>query len=147
MTCRFICDRMLGTLCKYLRMSGFDTTYARDSKKALIEALQEERVLLTRNTRMRGQKHVFFINSDAPREQLRSVYDHFGLPDSMNFLSRCLLCNEPLKRAAKEDMRKLVPFFTYKNFDEFAQCPKCRRVYWKGSHYLKMKRDTELTAP
>ncbi|HEX7320705.1 MAG TPA: Mut7-C RNAse domain-containing protein [bacterium] len=147
MTCRFICDRMLGTLCKYLRMSGFDTAYARDSKTALVSALQEDRVLLTRNTRMRGQKHVFFITADAPHEQLRSVYEHFCIHGSMNFLGRCLLCNEPLKKAAKEDIRKLVPFFTYNNFDEFAQCPKCRRVYWKGSHYQKMKRDIETTAP
>jgi uncharacterized protein with PIN domain len=147
MTCRFICDRMLGTLCKHLRMSGFDTTYAGDSKKSFIEALREDRVLLTRNTRIRGHKNVFFITTGALHEQLRSVYDHFGLRDSMNFLSRCLLCNEPLKSAAKEDIRKLVPFFTYKNFDEFARCPKCRRVYWKGSHYQKMKRDIERTAP
>jgi uncharacterized protein with PIN domain len=33
---------------------------------------------------------------------------------------------------------KLEPL-TLKYFNEFYICPDCRRVYWKGSHYERMK--------
>jgi uncharacterized protein with PIN domain len=36
-----------------------------------------------------------------------------------------------------------VPYFTYKHFDEYAQCPQCDRVYWKGSHYKNMLKEVE----
>ncbi|MCK4834597.1 MAG: hypothetical protein KAT12_07455, partial [Gammaproteobacteria bacterium] len=28
---------------------------------------------------------------------------------------------------------------TKKYYNEFFQCDSCRKIYWKGSHYLKMK--------
>ena len=55
---KFLCDRMLGTLAKWLRIIGFDTSFADaniEDEKLLRLAKDEERILITRD------KNSFFI--------------------------------------------------------------------------------------
>ena len=51
---KFVVDRMLGKLAKGLRMLGYDTIYYRgEDVGPLIQlARQEDRVILTRNTKL-----------------------------------------------------------------------------------------------
>ena len=137
----FICNGMVGKLCKYLRMCGFDVLYQRESAKAQVQAMRENRILLTRNTKIKTKANVFLLESDNAHIQFKLVFDRFNMKESVNFFSRCLLCNELLAPVKKESVRKKVPYFTYQNIDEYAQCPKCSRIYWKGSHYQKMLSD------
>lgn len=134
---------MLGRLCKYLRICGIDTAYSNEGMKILISAKKENRIILTRNTILRGKEGIFFIEMNDPIIQLKRVITQFNLKDKMSFFSRCLLCNELLFFIEKEKIHNRVPYYTYKNFDEFAECPNCKRVYWKGSHYQKMLNDIE----
>ncbi len=129
---------MLGKLCKYLRMCGIDTLYSNQGLKALLLAKKEGRVILTRNTQLKDKEGVFFIESEDLFEQLRILITKFNLKSQIDLFSRCLCCNERLISIEKEKIKNRIPFFTYKNFNEFAECPKCQRVYWKGSHYEKM---------
>ncbi len=135
---KFMCNGMLGKLCRYLRICGIDTTYSDQGIKALIVAKRENRIFLTRNTNLKKKENVFFISSENLFEQLNEIICKFNLTEEINFFSRCLCCNERLLAVDKERVRELVPFYTYKNFDEFAECPRCKRIYWKGSHYKKM---------
>src|SRR5208283_689191 len=49
---RFVADVMLGSLARWLRILGFDTIYFRviDDNELIKIALQQERILLTRDT-------------------------------------------------------------------------------------------------
>lgn len=141
---KFICDGMLGKLCKNLRICGIDTLYSNEGIKALLVARREGRTFLTMNTRLKGKEGVFFIESKLPDYQLITIITEFHLVDKLKFFSRCLLCNEPLISVAKEKVKGRIPYYTYKNFSEFSECPRCQRVYWKGSHYEKMARDVKV---
>jgi uncharacterized protein with PIN domain len=55
-------------------------------------------------------------------------------------LGRCLDCNVPLEPLARESARPLVPFFIYQIHHEFRRCPKCRNVFWPGSHVADMEK-------
>lgn len=48
---KFVLTKELGRLAKWLRILGFDTAYFTQDKEAslIIKALQEERIILTRN--------------------------------------------------------------------------------------------------
>jgi hypothetical protein len=135
---KFICNGMLGKLCKLLRICGVDTLYSNKGIKVLIEAKREKRIILTKNTKLKGRNNVFFIDEDNPSIQLRSIIEKYNLRDELKFFSRCLVCNELLMPIDKELIRDRIPYYTYKNFNEFAECPNCQRVYWKGSHYKGM---------
>lgn len=143
MVATFICNGMLGKLCKLLRMCGIDTAYSNQGMKILLEARQQARVVLTRNTHLRDKEGVFFLESSDSREQFQQVIEHFDLHKHMRLFSRCIECNSELKSVSKSSVRGKVPYFTYKNFTEFAECQTCGRVYWKGSHYKNMLKDIE----
>lgn len=135
---KFICNGMLGKLCKLLRICGIDTLYSNRGIAILIEARKEGRIILTRNTRLRGSEGVFFLETSSSNLQMKNVIDRYALQDEIQLFSRCLECNEKLTPVKKESVRDKVPYFTYKHFDKFTICPNCQKVYWKGSHYKKM---------
>lgn len=138
MSKKFICDGMLGKLCKLLRVCGMDTLYSNRGIAILIEARKEGRIVLTMNTRLRGKEGVFFLENSSPTMQLESVVDKYDLQKEIQLFSRCLECNDELMSVRRESVKDKVPYFTYKHFNEFAICPNCQRVYWKGSHYKNM---------
>jgi uncharacterized protein with PIN domain len=53
---------------------------------------------------------------------------------------RCLKCNTPLEKLTRDQARPLVPFFIYQIHHEFRGCPKCKQVFWPGSHVQDMER-------
>ena len=140
---KFICNGMLGKLCNLLRVCGFDTSYSNQGMSILLQARREGRIILTKNTRLRGKEGIFFIEATRPLIQLKNVIIEFDLQQGIRPFSRCTICNEKLVAIAKKLARDKVPYFTYKNFNEFAMCPTCQRVYWKGSHYRRMLDEIE----
>lgn len=134
---------MLGKLCKLLRTCGIDTSYSNEGMALLLLARKEQRVILTRNTQLKDKQNVLFLELSDPREQLKNVIEHYKLHTDIHLFSRCIECNTELRHVRKTSIKGKVPYFTYKNFQEFAQCPQCGRVYWKGSHYKNMLREIE----
>jgi len=143
MATKFICNGMLGKLCRLLRIIGIDSAYSNEGMAILLSARREGRTILTRNTRLRGKRDVFFIDSSKTAQQLRAVLDRHNLWNEVKPFTRCVVCNERLIHVEKDAVKKRVPYFTYKHFDEYAQCPQCDRVYWKGSHYKNMLKEVE----
>jgi uncharacterized protein len=68
------------------------------------------------------------------------VLDRFDLVRAINPFRRCMRCNEILRPISKEEIRDRLLPQTGQHFDEFYNCPKCGRIYWKGSHYSRMRR-------
>ncbi|MEK7805847.1 MAG: Mut7-C RNAse domain-containing protein, partial [Planctomycetota bacterium] len=52
--------------------------------------------------------------------------------------TRCLVCNGLLEPVAKEKIKDKVPPYVYSTQDEFDICPQCGRIYWSGTHRVKM---------
>jgi len=140
---KFVCDRMLGTLARYLRILGYDTLYPEESRDAelLFLAYTQGRILLTRDTRMgtRVSSSVFVLKSAVPEEQLKKVVKKFKLETGENLFTRCLECNTPLMEVEKKEVKGKVPPYIFKHHNEFAKCPKCKKYYWSGTHLERME--------
>lgn len=145
---RFVLDTHLGRLAVYLRLLGFDSLYRSDYKDPeLLEiARQEERVLLSRDRALLSSEDLtrgFLVRSSDPRQQVREILERFDLYSSVRPFLRCLRCNTFLIEVPKQDVMERIPAKTREYFDEFFQCPTCSRVYWKGSHYQRMRKFIE----
>ena len=140
---RFICDRMLGTLARYLRILGYDTLYPEEDirdAELLFLAFTQGRILLTRDTRMgtRVSPNIFILKSVIPEEQLKRVIKRFRLQRRDNCLTRCLECNALLVAIEKKRVRGKVPSYVFRQHNKFARCPHCEKYYWTGTHTDRM---------
>ena len=143
---KFLCDQMLGTLAKWLRLFGFDTFYANaemDDDELLEMAEKENRVLITRDKELiiRAKKkniQIIGIISIDLDEQLASILKK-GDIDEKAVLSRCSLCNTVVDEIKKDDVKNKVPEKVFRNNDRFWFCSKCDKFYWRGSHYDKIQ--------
>jgi uncharacterized protein with PIN domain len=136
---RFLADRMVGRLAKWLRILGYDTAYLPQlsPQGVLREARRQGRVILTRDTRLLRRKDappLLFIRDDLFRAQLKQVIEAFRLDPAGTLFTRCAECNQRLEVIRKEDVRDLVPPYVWQTQDEFRRCPDCRRVYWGATH-------------
>ena len=57
--------------------------------------------------------------------------------------TRCMTCNGGLVAIARGDVADLVPPRVYRRFRSFKQCKECRRVYWRGTHFVRLQRLVE----
>ena len=142
---RFILDVHLGRLARYLRLFGFDTYYRNDYDDAEIAeiASRERRILLTRDLGLlkRSQvTHGYFVRATNPHQQLAEVLDRMDLRRSLRPFKRCMRCNALLAPVAKEAIVERLEPDTRRYFDQFWMCAGCEQIYWKGSHYLRMRR-------
>jgi uncharacterized protein with PIN domain len=142
---RFVADGHLGRLTAYLRMLGFDTLYradAQDEELARI-ATNEKRILLTRDRGLLKRSEVtrgYWIRKASPREQLAEVVERFDLSGLIAAFRRCVHCNAVLRPISKEQVSERLEAETKQYYEEFHICPGCERIYWKGSHYRRMRR-------
>lgn len=149
---RFVADGHLGRLAAYLRMLGFDTLYRssyHDQEVARI-CSSENRILLTRDRGLLKRNEVryaYYPRATKPAQQLAEVIREFDLVPAIAPFGRCMHCNALLRATEKNSIRHRLLPQTAKYFEEFYACPDCQRVYWKGSHYRRMKRFIESLVP
>ena len=142
---RFVADGHLGRLAAYLRMLGFDTLYRSDYDDEELARLSsgENRILLTRDCGLLKRNEVrrgYYLRATEPARQLAEVIREFDLSPAIIPFRRCMHCNALLRATQKESIRHRLLPETARYFNEFFACPECDRVYWKGSHYRRMKR-------
>lgn len=140
---RFVADAMLGRLARWLRILGYDTAYEKViADDVLIErALREDRWLLTRDRRLvlrkllRG-RHTLIV-SDLVEGQLRQLHQDLKIDLDMTHQRdyRCADCNVVLIPISPKAAVPLVPPFVAQQYQEFLQCPRCRRAFWPGTHW------------
>jgi uncharacterized protein len=141
---RFVLDVHLGRLARYLRLLGFDSVWHNDaSDDELVDAsLHEQRTLLTRDRgllKRRAVTHGCFVRETAPRAQVVEVLRRLDLFGAIAPFDRCLDCNGLLKTVAKAEIEDRLLPRTRRDHDVFQQCRTCGRVYWRGSHYDRMR--------
>ncbi len=74
------------------------------------------------------------------REQLleiREIIRPFVDPDK-KIMNRCIECNVELMDVEKKHIEQKVPEFVFHQYEQFSECPRCRKVYWEGSHTTGM---------
>ena len=140
----FILDVHLGKLARLLRMCGFDTIYCNDYDDHRIAGLAagSGRIVLTRDRRLLKFKNIvygYWLRSGNPHDQLKEVLKRYCLYDSIEEFKRCIRCNGFIEKVDKDTIIEILEPLTKKYYDEFYRCNSCSQVYWKGSHYDKMK--------
>lgn len=142
---KFAVDKMLGRLAKWLRILGYDTLFNPyvPSREVMKQAIGEKRIFITRDSKAAGNPELtgfYIVRSENYREQLREVVNHFRLDISSRLFTRCTICNEEIVLVEKEKVIAQLPEQSASAFDSFYQCPKCKRVYWNGTHTQNTKK-------
>lgn len=137
---RFLADSMLGKLARWLIIMGYDARYGENglSDLELIEqAHREGRVFLTRDTKIPAVAglRMIVIRPQGFEEQLKLVAKEAGLKlDVKRLFSRCTYCNAALEGVPRDQALAEVPPLVRELDTPFFRCPKCRRMYWNGTH-------------
>jgi uncharacterized protein with PIN domain len=141
---KFLLTRELGRLAKWLRILGFDTEYFKENNAGslIIRALREERIIVTRNQRLpkpRGLK-VILIKSENLKSQIAQIQEALKIKlNQDNMFTRCIICNEKLASIEKEKVKDRVPEYVFNTQEDFITCPRCKRIYWQGTHWGNVK--------
>ena len=151
-TLKFIVDINVGKLAKWLRIMGYDTLLfdGDDDSRMIVTALRQGRVILTKDTQIMkrgvvasGRLRAILITNDEPEQQIRQVIENLKLDCQFRPFTLCLECNQPLVERSKEDVKELVPPYVFQTQNQYMECPNCRRIYWKGTHWQAMTRKLE----
>lgn len=141
---RFVLDVHLGKLANLLRLFGFDAVYRNDCTKDILVrvSVDEGRALLSRNPAFAGHPlltRFFLVKTTDSHQQLFDVLRRFDLAGLAEPFSRCIECNSPLQPVAKTEIEERLPPKVGALCEEFLICRACDRIYWKGSHYERMR--------
>ncbi len=141
---KFVLDTHLGKLARYLRLLGFDTIYNNDFEdhEIIKISLNDNRIILTRDKGiLKNNKvtHGYYIRSQKPKEQINEVIRRFNLESLIKPFTVCSLCNGEIVSVSKDLVKGQLKTLTKKHYNRFFMCSSCKKIYWKGSHYDKIK--------
>ena len=145
---RFAADSMLGSLSRKLRAIGFDTVYFKGGEDSELVALcqREGRALLTSDRALVGwasarRVAAILVVGETDAQRITSIAKSaaaVGLP-----LERgdplCSLCNGDLVRVPRESVSTKIPEAVKARHREYFQCSACGHLYWKGTHWKKLR--------
>jgi uncharacterized protein len=146
---KFIVDENAGKLTKALRMLGFDTLFfqGQEDSHLLRIALAEGRIVLTRDTHIlerhvitSGKLKALLVDSEHIQAQTVQVIKSLNLYPNIRPFSRCLEDNRILVKRSREEVRDRVLPYVWQTQNDYVECPECRRLYWKGTHWEAMKK-------
>jgi hypothetical protein len=146
---RFIVDHNVGKLAKWLRMLGYDSLFfdGSDDSHMVKQAMAEDRIILTRDTEImkrrvinNGRLKAVLVESEEPERQIRQLMETLELKCQFKPFTLCLECNQPLAERQREEVKDRVPSYVYKTQTQYMECPACRRIYWRGTHWEAMTR-------
>jgi len=133
----FVTDATLGKLTTYMRMAGYDVTYAPD--EGAVEdnevtglAQREGHTVLTRDVELAEKAEGILLESEEVTNQLLEL-KMAGLTFELTKPSRCSVCNGSLSEGGKDEAPEDV--------SESWECDDCGKVHWEGTHWEDV-RDT-----
>lgn len=145
---RFVLDVHLQKLASLLRLAGFDANVLDEDAAIARTGRREARVVLTRDLELLKRNEVrwgYWVRSTDPARQFVELVRRFDLAPRARPFSRCLCCNEPLRAVAKQEVVDRLQPRTRAEFDAFHLCETCGRIYWRGSHYQRLRRFLQKT--
>jgi uncharacterized protein with PIN domain len=141
---RFVADAHLGGLARMLRMAGFDTLYDNRYDDPAIAAIagRDERIVLTRDRdllKRASVAHGCYVRALKAAQQFAEIVDRLDLRAQARPFTLCLHCNAPLRAVAKAAVAQRLPPAVRAAHTEFSICALCNGVFWKGSHWQRMR--------
>ncbi len=135
---KFLVDRSLGGLAKWLRLCGFDTSaIPLIPGRSGLPAPTPGTFMLTRREsfKLTPRPDVLFLSAADSESQLEEVVRRLQIA-ARDFkpLSRCSHCNEPLLPLNRDQAQGRVPEYVFHRHRQFYECPRCQRIFWPGSH-------------
>jgi len=141
---RFIADINIGDIVRYLRALGMDVYFdpGLSPRELITRSKRERRTILTKSRNLlkyRQVSHGIFIRHGRTIEQIKRIIDLLSLRAHIHPFSRCIACNTPLVQVAKQQVEDRIPPKVRIWCEEYACCEHCSKVYWKGSHFTRIK--------
>lgn len=137
---------MLGGLARWLRAAGHDASFdgSIDDGELVRRCAEEGRVLLSsdggiflRNVVKNGSVRALFVpRATPPEDQLAFVVRALALAVGD---ARCMACSGDLLRVSKDEVAREVPPRSFEAFDDFWRCASCMKVYWHGTHWVRIR--------
>jgi uncharacterized protein with PIN domain len=143
----FIVDEMLIKLGRFLRIAGYHVEIPRpaDDVELLLLSRNNNLTLLTRDKELVTRKggDSVLIRSDKIGEQVLELAINGKLEFIPRNGSNCPNCGDRLtviNRDTEEwkEIELNVPVGSRKRYDTYYYCTQCSKVYWKGSHWVKI---------
>jgi uncharacterized protein with PIN domain len=142
---RLLCDEMLKGIGRWLRAAGYDVAIAEGGAHdddLVAHARAEGRLLLTCDRRLAAQAGadpaIAVLATESLDEAAGELSARFGIDWLYAPFTRCLIDNAPLLPASTEDIAGL-PAAAREGAGPIMRCPRCRRVFWPGSHVRRMR--------
>jgi hypothetical protein len=139
---RFVADRMVDRLGRWLRLLGEDVAPAPATAEDVVAAARAGRTVLTRDTRLRARLEaaglpVLFVADDRIEDQLRQLDREHGLGRTTPF-ARCSRCNTELAFHEPAAVAGAVWPHVARTQARIGHCGTCGRHYWQASHVGRM---------
>jgi len=144
---RFVADVHLGRLARYLRLLGFDTRYSTDLDDPTLVAIsvREGRILLTRDIGLLKRRILtrgYLVRTTDAERQVEEIVRAFSLEKDLRPFTRCMSCNAAVHSVARVTVAGRVPTRVFRRFRRFMCCTGCGRLYWRGTHFQRLKQFT-----
>jgi uncharacterized protein with PIN domain len=150
----FVADMMLKKLARWMRILGYDTIYPdfAEDDRILELAKKTKRILLTQDVELafragkRGVKTLLVPRDEGVESQVAFVLRELGLSIDFPEKTRCPQCNGELEVVGKEEVlgNPNAPAEVVARNFSFWLCKDCKKVYWEGSHWEKIKKSAEV---
>ena len=146
---RFIIDKNVGKLAKWLRMMGYDALLFNetDDGRMVKLALEDSRIIVTRDTEFMkrravttGRVRAVLVSGDDPEIQMGTLIRALCIDSGFKPFSRCIQCNTELRPRERHQVKEAVPPRVYEIQEQYMECPACRRLFWRGTHWQAMNR-------
>lgn len=146
---KFLADLPLMGLAKWLRFCGFDAACRRLALRGAdsLPPPAPDAFILTRQEALKrlARPDLLFIQADSPEAQLKEVLSHLRITArQLKPLSRCSRCSDRLTPIPRDHAQGRVPEYVFHYHDRFFECPRCRRLFWPGSHLPAILRTLEV---
>ena len=145
---RFVADAMLGSLCRKLRVLGFDTTYYKTGNDSgiITLALAQKRVILTSDRSLAASAtsnglSAILVGGKSDGERI-SAMSRAAAASGTRLIrgdSLCSLCGGELSTLRRNEVLGEVPPSVVNRHRVFYRCKDCRHLYWRGSHWKKLR--------
>lgn len=146
-THRLLLDVMLGKLAVYLRVCGYDAAYAGDrgieaDDRIATIALEEDRTLLTRDVELAGRVEGSVLLTEREIGDQLAELRRAGFELTVaDVPSNCGRCNGELVAVAPGS--GTPEYAPDPAAVECWRCRSCGQLFWRGSHYERMKEALE----
>jgi len=137
-----VLDSMLGKLAQWLRMAGIYVVFSpffRDE-----ELIDVEDIVVTRDEelfmrRLSCSRRCILVRSSNILRQLSLMLDTAEIDEKYFPVPKyCTTCGGALREIDVREVLDKVPENVSKKFKTVYICEKCGKVYWRGSHHLRI---------